>query len=164
MRKKIAKIVKFKRKTKLPTNPAKKPGIKKKVSKNSPDKEKALHELIGMISHTQQHLDYINDEVVKNTFEIKKLIAHMSFVEHNLLETRKMLEFIVSGMRPKNDRFAFKSSQLPTIVTKKTKDISNANEDRKKFALHDNTAIRCKNCKTIGSITEENCKECGAKI
>lgn len=139
----------------------------KKVSKKKLNKDKVVSkttsELIKTIRHTQQHLDYINDEVVKNAFEIQKLISHMAFMEHNILETRKMIEFVIKNMNPQQTDSLHKKFEIKSV------NIINSNKekeknDNKKFAMHDNITTRCKNCKSIGLITEDNCKECGAKI
>jgi hypothetical protein len=164
--KKLVKIAKTRRKAKL--SPSSK-GAKKPKPKKKTEKEKTFSELIKMISHTQQHLDFVNDEVVKNSFEIQKLISHMAFMEHNLLETRKMLEFVVSNLNPNQSdivhkRFELKKSPPPVNVDKIKSKEEKEKEKNKKFAMHDNITTRCKNCKAIGLITEDNCKECGAKI
>jgi len=140
--------------------------VKKKTAKEVTPKDKALHELIRMIRHTQEHCDYINDEVNENAFEIQKLIAHMAFMDHNLLETRKMLEFVVTNMNPRqaealHKKFEIKKSELGTNKKDKKR---KEKDEFKKFAMHDNITPRCRNCNAIGLITEENCKECGAKI
>lgn len=133
----------------------------KKMSNKSTmtDKQKSVHELIKNNNFLHQYCDFINSENQKNSMKLTELATYMALMERTFRENSRMFELLMAQMNPKTMEKikkeldnTVKSNQSPQ------KDILAKN------LMHDDITVRCPNCKSISTINEKNCKECGYKI
>ena len=87
-------------------------------------------------------------------------------MERTLKDHSKMLEFIMTNLHPKTMekmKKEFDESNLQSKSSQKKEDASKDTQIKTRI-MHDDITVKCPQCKSISTVHEKNCKECGHKI
>ena len=138
-----------------------KPKAKAKTAKR-PVKfnSKAVHELIKANNYMHQYCDFISMETHRMAFELQKVISHVGYLENRLLDTQKMFTIIVSQLSPASIE-KIKKEMNENKINAQKEEPPQVSHDKKIQGFHDSITKKCPICKSIGTIKDEACKECG---
>lgn len=140
----------------MPKKPSRKPV--KKI-----ERDKSVSELIKNNNFLHQYCDFVNTENQKNSIKIMELATFLTLLERTMKEHSKMLDFIMTNMHPKAfekmkkefEEHGFQPRPVPPKEEPATKTAR---------VMHDDITVKCPQCKSISTIHDKNCKECGHKI
>lgn len=146
--------------------------LKSKIAKKK--KTTPVYELIRDNSYLHQYCDFISSENQKTSMKCFELMTYVTVLEKVVKENGKMLEFVIQNLSPKTlekmkKEFDEKGFNISTPKPE-TNEPKNVQEfvvkpvESKSSVFHDDITVKCPNCKSISTIKDKSCKECGFKI
>ncbi len=145
----------------------------KKPAKKKTKRSTPVSELIKDNSYLHQYCDFLNSENQKNTLRCMELVTFVGALEKIIEENNRMLKFVLQNSNPKTFEKIKKEFEDKGYAFGKSKEtvVSNFSTipevkpaEQKLMGLHDDNTVKCPNCKSISTIKDKNCKECGFKI